>query len=30
VADIDSADTLALVREWKQARKKEGRNKSDA
>ena len=29
VADIDSADTLALVREWKQARKKEGKTKSD-
>ena len=30
VADIDSQDTLALVREWKQARKKEGKSKSDA
>jgi uncharacterized HhH-GPD family protein len=30
VADIESAETLALVREWKQARKKEGKNKSDA
>ena len=29
VADIDSAETLALVREWKQARKKEGKTKSD-
>ena len=29
VADIDSAETLALVREWKQARKKEGKAKSD-
>ena len=29
VADIDSAETLARVREWKQARKKEGKSKSD-
>ena len=29
VADIDSRETLALVREWKQARKKEGKTKSD-
>ena len=29
VADIDSAETLALVREWKQARKKEGKVKAD-
>ena len=29
VADVQSADTLALVREWKQARKKEGKVKSD-
>ena len=29
VADIDSAETLARVREWKQARKKEGKTKSD-
>ena len=29
VADVESADTLALVREWKQARKKEGKTKSD-
>ena len=30
VADVESAETLALVREWKQARKKEGKTKSDA
>ena len=30
VADIDSAETLARVREWKQARKREGKTKSDA
>jgi len=29
VADVDSAETLALVREWKQARKREGKAKSD-
>ena len=29
VADIDSAETLARVREWKQARKKEGKSKAD-
>jgi uncharacterized HhH-GPD family protein len=29
VADIDSAETLARVREWTQARKKEGKTKSD-
>ena len=29
VADIDSAETLARVREWKQARKKEGNTKTD-
>ena len=29
VADIDSPETLARVREWKQARKKEGKTKSD-
>jgi len=29
VADIDSAETLARVREWKQMRKKEGKTKSD-
>ena len=29
VADIDSAETLARVREWKQARKKEGKTKAD-
>ena len=29
VADVASAETLALVREWKQARKKEGKVKSD-
>jgi uncharacterized HhH-GPD family protein len=29
VADIDSAETLARVREWKQARKKEGKTKRD-
>jgi uncharacterized HhH-GPD family protein len=29
VADIDSTETLALVREWKQARKKEGKAKAD-
>jgi len=29
VADVQSSDTLALVREWKQARKKEGKVKSD-
>ena len=29
VADIDSAETLARVREWKQARKKDGKSKSD-
>jgi uncharacterized HhH-GPD family protein len=29
VADIDSAETLARVREWKQAMKKQGKTKSD-
>ena len=29
VADIDSPETLARVREWKQARKKEGKAKAD-
>jgi len=29
VADIDSAETLARVREWKQMRKKEGKTKRD-
>ncbi|MGE3620581.1 MAG: HhH-GPD-type base excision DNA repair protein [Acidimicrobiia bacterium] len=29
VADIDSAETLARVREWKQARKAEGKTKAD-
>jgi uncharacterized HhH-GPD family protein len=29
VADIDSPETLARVREWKQMRKKEGKTKSD-
>jgi uncharacterized HhH-GPD family protein len=29
VADIDSPETLARVREWKQARKKEGKTKAD-
>ncbi len=30
VADIDSPETLASVRTWKQARKKEGKTKADA
>jgi uncharacterized HhH-GPD family protein len=29
VADIDSSESLARVREWKQARKKEGKTKSE-
>ncbi|MEY2421907.1 MAG: hypothetical protein QOI95_1974 [Acidimicrobiaceae bacterium] len=29
VADIDSAETLARVREWKQAMKKQGKTKAD-
>jgi uncharacterized HhH-GPD family protein len=29
VADIDSAETLARVREWKQTMKKKGKTKSD-
>jgi len=29
VADIDSAETLARVREWKQMKKKQGQTKSD-
>jgi len=29
VADIDSAETLARVREWKQMKKKQGKTKSD-
>jgi uncharacterized HhH-GPD family protein len=29
VADIDSAETLARVREWKQERKKQGKTKAD-
>ena len=29
VADIDSPETLARVREWKQAMKKQGKTKAD-
>jgi hypothetical protein len=29
VADIDSPETLARVRQWKQARKAEGKKKTD-
>ena len=29
VADIDSAETLARVREWKRARKAQGKGKAD-